>query len=459
MRHYPVILIALSTLAGCLGEPPASNDASMVADTGMDAPDSEDDPEDANSMVPNVPTRYPGGRTLSPITPSVVRAMAEFGPGLQQRNDATFIKVGGSAMAGDAFLRCFATPENVELAEHSDLQATIDHFTRVEIDDRTSFDRASAATAPDVGAGWAVTGAPSPLVQEIGAANPRLALVGFGRHDLLARGTPQEGIQPFFDSMEGIVTELEAADVTPILLGSGPRADSQIATDLAPTYTAVSRAIAEKHQIPFVDMHHAMNALPSQGLADGGTLPNAFDDGGCILTEDALQFGYNVRNLETLRVLDTFRRTALQNAAAPDTPVVWRGTGAPDDPFVIDELPFSHHASTARSPHDLRDAYPACDDGQDESGPEYYYHLELPADTPVRLIVLDGPGVDVDLHLVDDSEESICVERAHRIIERTIAPDTSTVIVDTFVPDGEGPEAGDYSLVVVECEPGDTTCM
>ena len=46
------------------------------------------------------------------------------------------------------------------------------------------------------------------------------------------------------------------------------------------------------------------------------------------------------------------------------------GTGAADDPFVVDQLPFVHAADTSVAGERAIDTYPGCQAGQNESGPE-----------------------------------------------------------------------------------------
>jgi hypothetical protein len=104
----------------------------------------------------------------------------------------------------------------------------------------------------------------------------------------------------------------------------------------------------------------------------------------------------------------------------------------------------------------VRDGYSACDEGQDEGGPRSCTGstCDLPAATPVRAIVLDGPDVDVDLHVLTGGT---CVERDDRLVDRALPAGTYRIVVDTFVRAGVE-QAGPYTLVVLACEPGDPDC-
>lgn len=467
MPRPPHIVVACTLLASCVAGPPDESvdasdmghprDVADVADAA-DAPDA--DGRTDVDVETSLPTRYPPEMVISPVTPFVVDHLQGLEPGARQRNDQTFIKVGASETVNTAFLTCFSDGNGYDLGENTGLAPTIAHFSEVTVDARTSFDRESLAAVVGRTAEWAITGDPeSPLEQEVAAMNPRFALVSYGTNDMNQGATHEGALGPFVGDMEALISQLESGGIVPIISGLPPRTDDPTAALWVPTYSAVTRAIAEKHQVPFIDMFQAASTLPDSGRVGDGIHGNASPDGACQLTSDALQFGYNVRNLLTLQTLDLMRRTVLEGDPAPDRATVWPGSGDPEAPFVVDSLPYSHHAATDESPYSLRDGYPSCDDGQDESGPEYYYRLELDEPTPLRIMVFDGPA-DVDLHLLDSSGDpsSDCVARHHRLIQRQVPAGVWTIVVDTYVS-MEGQLAGDYSLVIVECEPGDPTCM
>ncbi len=74
-------------------------------------------------------------------------------------------------------------------------------------------------------------------------------------------------------------------------------------------------------------------------------------------------------------------------------------------------------------------------------------------------MVLDRAGVDVDLHLLDDSgTEDGCIMRADQLLETTLDPGVYYFALDTFV-NGQGVEqGGEYTFVVLACEDGDSDC-
>lgn len=292
----------------------------------------------------------------------------------------------------------------------------------------------------------AITGSPSPLDRELAAAMPRFALVNYGTNDMGGAASYGAALAPFWDAMGQLLDQLEAAGIVAIITGLNPRADRADAALWVPTWDAVTRALAESRQLPYLSLWVASSPLPDLGLLGDGLHGNVYSDGGaqpCDFTAAGLQFNYNVRNLASIEALDHVRAIVLEDAAAPDAPplaaVTGRGTDA--DPFVVDRLPFTHSFDTSGGER-ARDAYPDCRASQDERGPEIVYRLDLAAPTAIRAVLLDRGAVDVDLHLLTDGT---CVERADRLV------------VDTFVSAGVE-HAGAYTLVLLACEPGDLDC-
>jgi hypothetical protein len=227
----------------------------------------------------------------------------------------------------------------------------------------------------------------------------------------------------------------------------------------------VVRGIAQTRQVPFVDYHRELLPLPGHGLAPDGVHPNVYSQGACHFSEAGLVKGYNVRNLITLEALDRVRRVVVDAEPAPDPPEAPRLTGAGSlaDPFVVPNLPFTHGADTAASPHRALDVYQGCGSGQDESGPEWVYRLDLATTTPIRAMVLDVGAVDIDLHILaagattTDGAASACIARNDTLLQGTLAAGSYLVTLDSFVSAGTA-RSGPYQLVVLACEPGDPRC-
>lgn len=433
--------------------PACGGDGAAAIDAGLE-PD---------AAVPPGPTRYPHDAITSPITAAVaerLRAIAAAGPA--QRGDV-FMKVGASGTVSRHLLYCFAGPPyepgfQVELDGRVALEPALAHFRGGLIGADTPFDRDTLAAESGRTARWVITGAPSPLARELAATTPRYAVVNYGTNDMEAAASYGAALAPFWASMSTLLDELLAAGVVPILTGLNPRTDDATAARWVATYDVLTRALAEAYQVPYLSLYQASTPLVDQGLGPDGLHGNVYVDGTaqpCVFTADGLAWNYNRRNLETLTLLDASWRAVDDLApplvAPPLPPVVGDGTAAA--PFVIDRLPFSHSFTTVDGER-VRAGYPGCDAGQDESGPEISYRLDLPAATAVRAVVLARAPIDVDLHVVTGDA---CVERHDAWIDRALPAGAHTLVVDSFVAGGQE-RAGAYTLVVLPCAAGDPDC-
>jgi hypothetical protein len=240
-----------------------------------------------------------------------------------------------------------------------------------------------------------------------------------------------------------------------------PRTNKQSLGQLAPLMNSVVRGLAQGRQVLLVDYYREMQKLPEFGLSTDGVHPNvATGKKACDLTEDGLQFGYNLRNALSLQSLDRVRRLVEGSVLDwDDAPAVVIGDGSPDDPYLIDALPFTHMDNTSLSPHALIDTYTGCDAAQDESGPEWVYALSLSEPTALRLAVLTAGEADVDIHLLGPGGGGAdCIKRHHTLIQGTLPAGDYRVALDSFVSNDQV-LAGEYLLVVVACETGDARCQ
>ncbi len=374
-----------------------------------------------------------------------------------------FLKAGASGTVSTNLLYCLAGPDHqpaytVDLDGRDHLLPTLAHFRAGRIGDATPFDRVTLAAEVGRSARWVITGAPSPLDQELAAAPPRFAFVNYGTNDMGGAASYGAALFPFWDAMTTLLDRLAADGVVTIVTGLNPRTDLAAAALWVPTWDAVTRALAEARQLPYISLLVASAPLADQGLLGDGLHGNVYRAGSaqpCVFTADGLAFNYNLRNLASLEALAAVRGVVLDDAPAPDLPALppITGDGTAAAPFVVDRLPFTHTFDT-RGGERLRDGYPACDAGQDEAGPEIVYQLDLAAPSTLRAVVLDGADADVDLHLLVDGT---CVERADRLADRLLPAGSHRVIVDTFTS-ASGAQAGAYTLVLLACEPGDPAC-
>jgi len=418
-----------------------------------------------SGAAPTGPTRYPADAVASPIDEQVaahLRAIAQADAG---RTGNVFMKVGDSHTVNSNLLYCFSglSKYQLDLAGRDSLMPSIEHFRKGQVGTTTPFDRSSLAASVGKTASWAINGSPSPLQQEMGATNARFAFVSYGTNDMQMGVTFASAAFPFYSNLSALLDQLEQAGIVPIVAGLLPRGDDASAALWAPVYDSITRGIAEAHQVPYLSVYLATKDLPGQGLGSDGTHGNVYVTGGsgqgCIFTSTALDYGYNVRNLGSIQQLDVVRRVVLDSSPAPDAWVAApSGKGSASDPVVVDSLPFTHSANTDAG-EKLIDVYDGCGSSADESGPERYYRFDVSETTPVRIMLFDRSGVDVDIHLLSGGETgAACLARNDRMIERTLAPGSYTLVVDSYVSSGQV-LSGDYLLLVTRCDPADTNCQ
>src|SRR5690606_10924129 len=124
------------------------------------------------------------------------------------------------------------------------------------------------------------------------------------------------------------------------------------------------------------------------------------------------------------------------HAEPPPDPGGWvlAGGGSADAPYLVDALPFFDARDTSRAGADRFDRYLGCGSGQDESGPELVYRLDLDRELRLRALVLDVGATDIDLHLLGaDPDPSQCLARHDTLVQGTLGPGTYHLVADTFV--------------------------
>jgi hypothetical protein len=126
-------------------------------------------------------------------------------------------------------------------------------------------------------------------------------------------------------------------------------------------------------------------------------------------------------------------------------------TACEGDVICVDRFPFVDSRDTRGGGMRL-DAY-SCAPEKREGGPERVYRVELPADGLLVASLSDlGPGVDVDVHILDDLEAAACRDRGHWDAAALLGAGTAWVVVDTWLPAGanaaSASTAGPYTLTL-----------
>lgn len=433
------------------------------ASTGTDADGSGEGSTDAGDTgEPEAPpwAYYPASRVHSPITASVaaaLRARVDASEGAQD----VFMKVGASSDVNPNNLHCFAG-DGLVWGAHVELQDAWSFFLGGDAAGSSPFDRDSVATEVGRTAAWAITGEPSPLQLEIDALAPSLAFVHYGTNDMNLGITPLTALPGFYGALMDLLDHAEAAGVIPVLVGLTRRGDDPDADRFIALYNTVLRGVAQARQIPFVDAHLAIDGLPGHGLGADGLHLEPDPRGACTLDDAGLMHGYNRRNLAQLELLARMFEVVQEQVDGLDAPTDEiappLGDGLAASPIVIEpaRLPFADARDTLRDGAAVIDGYPGCGSA-DESGPELVYALSPEVDTPVRIVVLDRVGTDVDVQLLgDDLDPTTCLARDDTAISTTLSGPVR-IVVDSW-SDGTSVFGGAYLLVVVPCDDGDLDC-
>jgi hypothetical protein len=362
-------------------------------------------------------------------------------------------------------MHCYAE-SGIDFQGREDLAEARDAFGQHQIEGTTLFDRPSHATLGGKTALWAISGAPSPIVEEMNDVEPTMAIVMYGTNDIGWFGNDfAKTFRWYSEAYLELVDTLLERGVIPVLSAIPHRTNKPELQRWTPTLNNLVRGIAEHHQIPFVDYYLATTPLPDFGLFRDGVHPNTMCDGnircGCRFDPEGLEHGYNLRNWIVLEALDRTRRALIApESVTGESPLpTLQGLGTSDDPVVVDRIPFTDFRNTHDSTSDMLDVYTGCDAIQDESGPEVIYRLELEEERRLRFMVIDRSGVDVDIHILGESGAvETCIERNDVVVDRTLGPGTYTIVADSFVSESSGDLGGEYLLSISACEDGDPTC-
>ncbi len=223
-----------------------------------------------------------------------------------------FSKVGDSITDMPMFLYPIAGGQ-YDLGEYTNLQSTITHFSG-------SFGRVSAAahgrwTSYDVldpakhfqeGLCHADE---SPLVCEYRVFKPAVALIMIGTNDA------EFGVATadYRANVDTIVQTSITMGVIPVLSTIPDNARDAAANGRVQEYNMIIRAVAAAYGTPLWDYGRALQSLPNKGLSSDGLHPSfdAAPGTAALFTPDYMQYGFTMRNLTALLVLQAVLSGAL----------------------------------------------------------------------------------------------------------------------------------------------------
>lgn len=435
--------LALVPVLGACDESAPPVDAADPAGAGGKADEVDgSDPE----QLASVPF-YPVDAVHSPLSAAVVnniRSIVSTGDGA----DDVFMSVGDSITVGSGNLRCFAG-SSVELGAHEALAPALDFFREGDAAGLSPFARDSLSARVGKTAKWALGGSPSPVEAELNALEPSIALVQYGTNDMQFGSSFASALPGFYTSLGDLLDVIIDDGVVPVLFTIPPRLDSEGARSWVPMYNLAIRGIAQSRALPLVDFNLTLADIPGHGLVGDGIHLGSAPSGACDLSEDGLRHAYNNRNAAALAALDRVGE-ALRTGEASDAPVLRAGQGTAISPFVIAEFPFVDAGDTELRGDSEVERYDCST--SNEGGAEVWYRLELSERTSLRVMVVDAPQTDVDVHIVGEAVDgSGCIARHDRLLEVTLDAGVHHIAVDTFVSSGSA-RSGEYLLMVAEVE-------
>lgn len=298
-------------------------EATLIAETTPSRTSPSDDvPTASLSVIPNIDA------TMK----TRLRAILADGKSKGNRPEV-FAKIGDSITESGSFLQGIGCRDEA-LGDYGSLAATIEYFRATKFpagyastwcDEANSFNRGSASAV----AGWSADQALQPLdppnpacpapyatalACELHLLKPGIALIMYGTNDLQRYGDPQN----YRANLTRIVKEVIANGTIPILSTIPPRIDDTSLVESVETHNRVVAVVAEENGIPVWNYWLALQApgMVNGGMDQDGIHPNVYKCPPCEaddFTAEGLRYGYNVRNLTAIQVLDKLRRVVLED--------------------------------------------------------------------------------------------------------------------------------------------------
>jgi hypothetical protein len=227
-----------------------------------------------------------------------------------------FSKVGDSITASPAFLTPFGAGQ-YNLRDLTYLQPVIDYYRTTPARDKDSFQNPSLAAQ----VGWSSlklispgNGDPgicapdeTPLDCEYRVVRPGVALIMIGTNDV-----PTVPVAAYAAQLRLIVQITLENGVVPILSTIPPMPQGQRDYTVL-EFNAIIKQLASEYELPLVDYHAALEALPNRGMSDDGIHPSQLPGSFTLsadFTPQSLTYGMTVRNLTALQALDAVWRVS-----------------------------------------------------------------------------------------------------------------------------------------------------
>jgi hypothetical protein len=245
-----------------------------------------------------------------PVIPTALseKVFAIYELGLMMGNNPhAFSKVGDCSSSTPYFLKNFDLgPDAYNLGEYDDLEITIEYFSG-------SFERESLAVKIGMSANSALSplwndwkncfAHETPLDCEFRIHKPSFAIISLGTNDAM-------GTVPFEDSFRRVITQTIGHGVVPILVTKADNAEGNNYIN------EVIARMAYEYELPLWNFWRAVQSLPNHGLYTfdhlSGNERVSFTD---FEAKGNLNYGWPMRNLSALQMLDAIRQMILEHQA------------------------------------------------------------------------------------------------------------------------------------------------
>ena len=226
-----------------------------------------------------------------------------------------FSRVGDSISASAYFLTPIGRGQ-YDLGEYAYLSGVIEYFSQANARVGNSFVNPPLAARE----GWSafdvlqarkvadqVCGFDPYLLCEYNLVKPSVALILFGTNDS-GSGSPDQ----FEGNLRQIVQISIDHGVIPVLSTMPPRRANTDQVSRVTIFNNVIRSVAQQYDVPLWDYFAVMDKAPDGGIGPDKLHPSIPPGGATTrFTPDSLQYGYTIRNLMALQVLDVLWRAVL----------------------------------------------------------------------------------------------------------------------------------------------------
>jgi LysM repeat protein len=216
-----------------------------------------------------------------------------------------FALVGDSNTQNPAFLQAL-DQGNYSLGEYAYLEDTVQFFKGSYIRSQSSpaavggfnttkvLDPANSPSTCSKGE--------TPLACEYRITKPSIALILMGTGD-------QHTWQGFEGRYRTIIEYTINQGIIPVLITKGDDLEHRDNSASSGYINDIIRRLSREYDVPLLDLRQAINGLPNLGFNSDGFHYNTPSDGkSCYFDSAHLQYGYTVRNLTALQMLDALRR-------------------------------------------------------------------------------------------------------------------------------------------------------